>query len=449
MDKDEFLLKDKIKEIEKSFIDSGWVTICKNDSYQTIFCCLVDSEKINSYRRSIDWVINPTEEGKASVILSYTNGKAIYKYHSQSNEGIEPFIFVKDFSFSDGSCKSYTDISEEFVLYYKLYEKGTDKQNRKFYFIDEVGDLDEVIDINNNEIRIKLKYLNEYISIRKLYFAICFDFRKLIQFDLDSNNVNRINETFNTDSYYYQHVIRDKFTHTGYAESWVRGKVILAFDKNKSNSYHLDKEKKYEEFIVGYDNDGNYEYKSCSKSTDKIFFLTYFKKEVLNKYYNQPNKYKVDSFHISSSFFSLKIDNNIENYVAVFLTDLGSLPNKEQLHWKQYNIAPQNGISSVYHKTMIEGNWSEHPITPDLFFKHKYAQFNKNWEKKFGWKLYKPLAKENEHYYKALHIPTTNNIKSFCEQILALVIVTIDSLNEKEISKFIQKDDSIKSMFRN
>src|SRR5690606_18181515 len=150
----------------------------------------------------------------------------------------------------------------------------------------------------------------------------------------------------------------------------------------------------YESFITGFDEEGNEIYQDCSKTNDKHSVLTYFKKEVLDKYYNEPEKYEVDGWRVHSNFISLKIDNNNENYVAVPLVELGFLPRKEQLHWKQYNIQPQNGISRTYYQTMIEGNWVEHSETPNLFFKEKYVQFNKKWEKKFGWQFYKPLAPE-------------------------------------------------------
>ncbi|MGI8582513.1 MAG: hypothetical protein ACR2KX_09960 [Chitinophagaceae bacterium] len=163
----------------------------------------------------------------------------------------------------------------------------------------------------------------------------------------------------------------------------------------------------------------------------------------MNKYYNEPTKYEVYGWGVMCKFFSLKIDNNIQDYVPVFLIELGMLPHKEQLHWKQYNIAPQKGISNTYYKTMIEGNWAEHPETPDLFFKHKYEQFNEKWESKFGWKFYKPLAKEDKFIFTSLHLPTSNNVKAFCEQMLSLAKITIDRLNEPEFSKQItlEKND--------
>lgn len=448
MNKEEFLLIDRIKEIKSSFIKDGWVTVYQNnhtdDNDNLIFCCLVDSKRIKTYRLNTDWVIGPTMEGKPAIISTYRNGKEKVTYQTLSDKGIEPFIFSKHFNFSDGH-ESYIDISEEFVLYFQLYEKGQNKQNRKFYFIDDVGELDEVIIIQPTEIKVKLKYLKEYISIRKMYFAICFDFMCKANSNSLELNLKSMDEIFQNDYYYYSHLIRPfELGDKSNVQSWIHGKTIIDYDKKKTKGYHFDYEnKKYEKFIVGYDSDGDYILEDCRKTNEKYFILTYIKKEVLNKYYNEPSKYQVDGWSVSSNFFSLKIDNNIEDYIAIFLIELSSLPHKEQLHWKQYNIPPQKGISNTYFKTMIEGSWAEHPETPDLFFKHIYKQFNAKWEKKFGWKFYKPLSKQNEHYFTSLHLPTTNNIKSFCEQILSLVIITIDSINEVKISKgiILEKND--------
>lgn len=67
---------------------------------------------------------------------------------------------------------------------------------------------------------------------------------------------------------------------------------------------------------------------------------------------------------IHLKFFSFKIDNNVVKYAPVFFVELGYLPYKEQLHWKQYNIPPQDefGMSSTYYKTIIEGNWAGQSI---------------------------------------------------------------------------------------
>ncbi|MFA6667610.1 MAG: hypothetical protein WCS51_04610 [Bacilli bacterium] len=454
MNKDTFLIKDRIEQIESLFIKDGWVTIYErshsknNDSKDDlIYCCLVDSKRIRKYKIDSNWVIQNGSEGKPSIITSFKDGKYKTTYQTYSDKGIEPFIFWKYFTFGEGN-DSYIDISEEFILYFKLYEKAEDKQNRKYFFIDDLGDLDEVIKVEPKQIKVKLKYIKEYISVRKMFFSICYDFTRLSKANLSDIDVKPLDKDFSTESYFYNHLIRPlNLGDNKNTQSWIHGKAIINYDKNKTNGYHFDYENQtYEKFITGYDNDGNEVLQDCSKKNDKYFILTYFKKEVLNKYYNEPTKYEVDGWSVKSKFFSLKIDNNIYDYIAVFLIELRMLPYKEQLHWKQYNIAPQKGISNTYYKTMIEGNWAEYPGTPDLFFKHKFEQFNKKWENKFGWEFYKPLSKVDEHIFTSLHIPTSNNVKSFCEQILSLVKITIDRINETQLKKHIKLADNDKGI---
>jgi hypothetical protein len=161
MELDYFLIKERIKQLETTFIKDGWLTIYESSEDDLIYCCLVHTSKLEEYKSNTDWVIRPYYEGKTAVF-----GDGTYKTYSE--DGYEPFIFIKHFNFNNGGEK-YIDISEEFVLYFKLYEKAENKQNRKYYFIDELGDLDEVISVEPKRIRIKLKYLKEYIAVRKLY----------------------------------------------------------------------------------------------------------------------------------------------------------------------------------------------------------------------------------------------------------------------------------------
>ncbi len=450
MNRDTFHFKEEIKQIESSFINDGWITIYESellgDNQRLTYCCLVDSIRVNEYKNHRDWIIEPDREGKPSIISTSRNGKWQTKYQSYSKKGIEPFVFVRYFTFEEGNDK-YIDISEEFVLYFKLYEKGENKQNRNFYFIDDLGSLEEVIKIQSNVIKIKLKYLMEYISIRKMCFSVCFDFVRFVSTTTENSDIQDLRKDYKSDKYFFHHGVRRlKFAENDKFQSWLNGKFFIDFDKKKTQSFYFDKQESYEKFIVGYDKNGNEVYETCKKDDKNFLRPIYFKKEVLNKYYNEPIKYKVDSFSVNCSFFYLQIDNNIEEYVAVFLGDLSSLPYKEQLHWKQYNISPQKGISSTYYKTMIEGSWAESPETPDLYFKYKYEEFNKKWEEKFGWRFYKTLAKQDEHYFTALHIPTTNNVKAFCEQVISIVKITIDRLNEAEFAKEITLEENDKGL---
>jgi len=231
-------------------------------------------------------------------------------------------------------------------------------------------------------------------------------------------------------------------------QSWIHGKSILLDDPERATTY-FDKmyDGDYEEFMTGYDERGDLVYTSCNDDHQSLK-MTFFKKEVLDKYYNDAHKYDVDSFGISCDYFSLKIDNNVMEYVPVFVHYLSSLPHKEQLHWKHYNIEPTEDkkMSRRYYQVMIDGNWATEPSTPDLYFKTAYLEFNKKWQQKFGWPFYKELNGLDQYQFKSLHIPTGNNIKSFCDQIMSLIKITIDGINEENLVKGISLEPEDKGL---
>ncbi len=142
------------------------------------------------------------------------------------------------------------------------------------------------------------------------------------------------------------------------------------------------------------------------------------------------------------------MDNNNDDYVVVFLNDLAMLPQKEQLHWKHYNLAPQDkmGISGSYYDTMILGNWARNSDSVDTRFKQEYQDFNKRWFEKYGWYFYKIPVGSDLHHFNSLHLPSEDNIRSFCEQMLILVKLTIDSLNEEMLVKRLPKVENEKGI---
>lgn len=442
MEKEYFLLKDKIEGIKSKFlIKNGWLKIYENDwknidDTSLLYCCLVSNEKIIKYSEDDRWPLTMGSEGKPSVYGDNT-------YKTYDEEGLEPFLFCKYFSFKETDEK-YIDIAEEFVLYFRLYEEGNNKQNRTFYYVSDYGELDEVLIIEPDMIKIKIKYLKEYITMRDMIFVLSYDFIRLHKNIPSEWQIENSKDLIKENDYIYSHLIRDVL---GKKQSWIMGKVFIQPNETKKSHFDLI-EPQNQSFIVDVDNEGELVYEDCGKTDGNDFKVTYFKKEVLNKYYNEPNLYQVDEFMVRSKFFSVKIDNNIGDYIPVFLTDLRMLPDEEQLHWKQYNIPPKEGmhISRTYFNTMIEGNWAEGPETIDLFFKSKYKGFCKKWETKFGWQLYKPLSKQDEYLFTSLHKITSNNIKTFCEQTLTIVKLTIDRLNEKELAKGLDLEPKIKGI---
>jgi hypothetical protein len=80
---------------------------------------------VEKYSEGNSWPLSMGSEGKPSVYVENT-------YKTNDEEGLEPFLRYKSFSLQETSIK-YIDVAEEFILYFRFYEKVNNKQNRTFY----------------------------------------------------------------------------------------------------------------------------------------------------------------------------------------------------------------------------------------------------------------------------------------------------------------------------
>lgn len=132
----------------------------------------------------------------------------------------------------------------------------------------------------------------------------------------------------------------------------------------------------------------------------------------------------------------LRADTNHDQYVIVYLGDLGRLPYGEQKIWRSYNVVPDGRISDVAYKRGILGEFAD-AEDPTFVFKHSYEDFQNAWHRRYRWDLFKPLSPSDEYLFTGLHIPLTNGYSEFDTQVTALTKLIIDSLNENELSKLI------------
>ena len=181
-------------------------------------------------------------------------------------------------------------------------------------------------------------------------------------------------------------------------------------------------------------------------------FLTpvFFRTSVLDKYRDEPSRYDVESGCLrckrnGSALWCIPIDNHGADCVSVWLGDLGSLPYAQQLHFASQNVS-KGEVSDTFFRSQIEAEFcdSTHPVA---VFKSSYYKLRTvGWEE-LGWHLLLPLAEQDQHYVSSLKLLTHNEQKEFDEQILALTKILIDSLNEKELRRFLSCDERGISLF--
>ena len=175
MENKDLKLLDTIDDIKDKLGKSEWITVfefTENKSYDqgTYFSALISNKKINELIKKYEWDLRLID-GICGLSTHYKNGKSITRYYRFSDKYIEPFVYVRFFS----GKEKILEISEEFRLFFDLYEKYIDQNNRVYIKTDEDGDENEVARISKNKIEIKLKYIKKYLSIRKMSLAIYFE----------------------------------------------------------------------------------------------------------------------------------------------------------------------------------------------------------------------------------------------------------------------------------
>ena len=377
---------------------------------------------------------------KTKHLLKHVS-KKIQQYYRFGEEGIEPLVHVRLFEFSN--YPSYIEISEDFRHYFDLYE---DSKNNKFLSADRRGNPIEVIKIIDNkskrEVKIKKKYIDEFLFVKKMYLCVQFDHRRWVNQSLLKKSITQNYQSPDGNLTYS--------LNSGNSETIWNGKNFIKFTGRKFIKYNnvkflwYEQEKKYEEFSF-IDEDGEEQSFTCEenklansfgKNEDSPDYLKpiSFRKDVLKKYYDKPDQYSVSDRYLNcEGFWGIEID-ILDDRVSVFLGDLSKLPYEEQKYWRSYNITEKAKISRVNYERSFEGKFAE-TDRPDFSLKNKYKEFNQKWKEKYGWSFFKPLSEKDKHYFNSLRIPLNEEQLEFDSQVLSLTKVFIDSIDVKKIKK--------------
>lgn len=161
----------------------------------------------------------------------------------------------------------------------------------------------------------------------------------------------------------------------------------------------------------------------------------------MQKYYGS-SKYTVqDGYLIKNGIWRLRFDNNSDDHISVFLGDLGSdLPEVEQIYWRSFNILPDNRQIS---RANFERSFLGKPYDSEKaehIFKATFNEFQEYWLSKYGWYFFLPLTSKDMHFFDSIRTLLLNEQSEFDNQILGLAKSTIDSVNIKDLSRFLNID---------
>lgn len=435
------LCEQRVERLLQKFNNRGWVTLCD----EQIFSCLVNDNVAAKSMTYDTWDINHSEGGP--LINKQLDGTFI-SYSRYSNDEVEPIVMYLE---NEGRWSEEAFLAEEFVMYFKLHKEAKGKKEYVYYQVDECGDDVEVARVAGMNLEVKLKYVKEYIAVKKLNLLVFTD--EVINDTRSINELggNKIPWTIIKDSdLIFSYALQEGL---GYKTCAVfRGKCILKHnDKDIQHLWKL-RDSGYENFIVDADEDGNEIFMSCDENRmpnlftrqgDEPYSLSpvFFKRDVLSKYFQAVDKYSVQDGYLSGPSWGIRIDNDrSDDYVVAALVDLGRMPHREQLHWKSFNVLPpRNGFYSITtFSRWFDAIPTNCSVAPDLVFKQLYIQVNDKWRTKYGWSLFKELAADDQYHFETLHLMgQENDQKEFDGLIQSITKLLIDSLNEKQLVKAI------------
>lgn len=399
MENKDLKFTDFIKKVQGDLGKTEWVTVFefldgKGDIDRgAYFSALVTNAKVPYVLNDYQWDLR-LDSGRPGFGTHYENGKPITQYHRYFDEGLEPLIYWRTFT---GRKESYLEISEEFRLYFNLFEKPGDNK-KTFIYTSNDGDEDEVALVEHNKVTVKLKYLKEFLAAKQMHLVIYFEAMRFVNKTLKELGQGKVDKVTKGKDHTYSLCIRDLPSINYKVQSWLLGKKLIPGAKNfKPTFWGSRDEEKFEEFIIGTDEDGKEVSHLCNTDYgEEAHFLTpvFFKREVLKKYYDNPGKYSVEDGYLRcDGFWGLRMLNNSRDHVVVWLGDLKDMPYKEQTHWRGFNITPASRkISHADFARNIEGEFAD-PEHPELYFKYKFEKFQRSWHEKFGWYFFKPLSR--------------------------------------------------------
>ncbi len=464
MNKLEFIkFEDYKKEISQEKLKDTYITVyefieVENGDY-TIFCGLLPYENqfIQEVLMHYEWDIeigfgHPSFWKDEKGNIHYERFGYAFK-----NLPFEPLIICRSFY---GLREEYIEISEEFRLYHNLYY---DSSKNEYIYIAQSGKEDTVIKIEeadkNIKVKIKTIYLRDFLAAKSMVLVRFHKHRRYLSDDLtDIFGTKTINYEEREKNFCYIITIDPQpgllLPDVKCISIFLGKDIIPPFKEPIHDNYKSlkgENKEKYEKFIIGIDEKGNEIEFTCNpeklKENSKApNYLTpvYFKPEVLRKYYENPSKYSVeDGFIKCGNLWCIFYGINSSGLVHVWLGDLGYLPYEEQKHWRQYNVPPEGGIGETTYKRDLLAEFVE-PDEIIHIFKNEFEKFSQIWRSKMGWDLFLPLREEDVHYFKALHIPLSEDPFEFENQILALSKILNDSINVKELKNLIGDSENTK-----
>lgn len=267
-----------------------------------LFSGLIPASDLASALSHEGW--DPTRgDGLPGFSESWSKGTKVTTYHRSGGlGGLRPLVIYRHFH---GAWPTYVEVSEEFRHFHDLAE---DRERGVLLDFDRSGYPIEVVRVREHGVEIQLGYLLQFLAATQLHLAIFFDVIRYSQFPLEDIPENRrmLNHADGR-SRYFRHVVRCDFIPEYPTFSRLLGKVIISpppVERCGKWPFAEPEPQGEVSFVIDVAPDGKPRESTSDPAKLSNYFganpgaphyLTpvYFRKEVLSKYYADPDRFTV------------------------------------------------------------------------------------------------------------------------------------------------------------
>lgn len=426
MTQDEFEHKQHIDLLSNHFLENEWVWLYKKlhstdgavDIYYKYWCYLVNPSKVADTLSS--YMVDIPDNMRGGLI----NG-CVYKPFLY--DGFEPLTIIRDFK--NGSERFVQiRVAEEIIFYHNLYE--VHKENVTQFF-DNKDIL--VCEITDTYVKILNRYLTEFMAVKQMDL-VCHcqseieynfnDYSPAFEFECTSEQGKDVTICTSQHYIYYNIMVNPCFN---IIRNWFNGKSVFKHTSLKEYMKSINTQ-----YIIATDNNG---LKIFSDENTPPYTPVFFEKGLLSLYTGR-EKYYVDSLKITTPNFSIRCDNDNENYIVAFLKDVLELPYREQNIWKAYNIAPDgHEFSKHFQEAMIQGNWNSSAESIDFVFRATYKTLLSKWKEKHKIPLIKPLNHAQREIPDKINLLQDDDYFALSPLLQQIGLMFYDSLNKEGLYK--------------
>ena len=423
--------KQNLDFIRRTFSPLEWVPVYLSGSNSLVLGSLVPSSKkeevVNGFASNRSW---PGLIGMSGFFSVY--------------DGVEPIVLYREFY---GVRPSYQEICEEFRIFHNLFH---DKDANSYIKFDDAGAETIVAVVLEDEVRIRMKELTDFLAEKDMYLCLGFDYIEDTDGNLDDLGIQEHVRSENDDIMHWVLGYRNNLTNASPSRAWSVLRGIRFIRPLGNNGSATDAGiQKYQDFIVGLSEAGEEVTRSCNPATiydsngvEGYLTPVVFDQAVLDKYINQPSRYSVDAYSVRcAGLWHLRLDNDRDDgKVVVHLGDLANLPTyEEQSYWRSYNIASDARLSETAFRSQVLAEPTK-PSRIEYQFQASYSTLGRLCDQYLGWQVLIPLHPDDTYRLSDVRVPAHNEQKAFDDFVGNLHNVLIDSLNSKQLAAFVPNE---------